>query len=247
MVPPDWPERNRSSPHDAPRDAQSTEDFEDAYEVRDANTAERTVYDDPQNKPKYENEFKARRTGPKSFTGEFVNFPNWKWVSYVPLQNNVWHPANIWLNRPTRVPRPKGPYRVDPGKDTEGGKYSKRWRDYITLEKDKEKREIAKNGRPTDRTVPRNGKTDENWAKAVIEKRYWGTDWRDLYLLRNTPKTANGWQEHHINPANWGGDDDVQNMIFITQEDHHPITTWFEKTRDQILAQLDKEEESRQS
>ncbi|WP_405598833.1 MULTISPECIES: DUF4157 domain-containing protein [unclassified Streptomyces] len=224
-----------------------TEDFEDAYEVRDAKTAERTVYDDPQNKPKYENEFKARRTGPKSFTGEFGNFPNWKWVSYTPLQNNVWHPANIWLNRPTRVPRPKGPYRVDPGKDTEGGKYSKSWRDYITLEKDKEKREIAKNGRPTDRTVPRNGRTDENWSKAVMEKRYWGMDWRDLYLLRNTPKTANGWQEHHINPANWCGDDDVQNMIFITQEDHHPITTWFEKTRDQILGQLDKEEESRQS
>lgn len=86
------------------------------------------------------------------------------------------------------MPRPKGPYRVDPGKDTEGGKYSKSWRDYITLEKDKEKREIAKNGRPTDRTVPRNGRTDENWSKAVMEKRYWGMDWRDLYLLRNTPK-----------------------------------------------------------
>ncbi|WP_328975551.1 eCIS core domain-containing protein [Streptomyces canus] len=224
-----------------------TEDFEDAYQVRDAETGERTVYDDPQNKPKYENEFKARRTGPKSFTGDFGNFPNWKWVSYAPLQNNAWHPANIWLNRPTRLPRPEGPYRLAPGKDTEGAKYTKRWRDYITLEKDKEKREIVKNGRPTDRTVLRNGRSDENWAKAVIEKRYWGMDWRDVYLLRNTPKTANGWQEHHINPVNWGGGDDVQNMIFITQEDHHPITTWFETSKDQILAQLDKEEESRKS
>jgi hypothetical protein len=226
-------------------------DVETVHQQRDAETGDRIDYDEPQKEKKYKNEFKATRTAPKSFVGDYSNFPNWKWLSYTPLQVNVWHPANIHFNRATRVPRPKGKYHVEPGRENEGAVKERKeeWRTYLTEEKNKEKQEIKKNGQPTDRTVPRNNKNDENWAKAVLEKRYWGMDWRDLYLIGKggTPRSSVGWQEHHINPTNWGGENDVQNMIYIIQEDHHPITTWFETTKEQILDQLDREEESRKS
>jgi hypothetical protein len=43
--------------------------------------------------------------------------------------------------------------------------------------------------------------------------------WNDAYLV--------DWENHHIKPIDWFGQNDASNLIFIRHDEHHPITTWF--------------------
>lgn len=50
--------------------------------------------------------------------------------------------------------------------------------------------------------------------------------WEDAFLL--------DWENHHIHPIEWFGQNDPSNLIFIRHDEHHPITTWFNRRQSKI-------------
>ncbi|MFI1017819.1 hypothetical protein [Streptomyces sp. NPDC020965] len=164
--------------------------------------------------------YKAKKTGPNAFTGDFANLIPAAWSRYDALRAIDKHPGNVFLNRADgNVPRPSGPYTVA-GAGTQSAQFTKTWRDELTRQRILEKEALfLKN--PTWK-VPGKLHLAENGAKKAVAQRL-GLGWEDLWLLRGR------WEEHHIKPANWGGTNDLHNLIFIKNHQHSPITTYFDK------------------
>lgn len=164
--------------------------------------------------------YKAKKTGPNAFTGEYANLVPAAWSRYDALRPIDKHPGNAFLNRANgNVPRPKGTYTVPSGA-TGGAKFTDTWRAELLRLKEIEKDAlIAKN--PTWK-VPGKRNLAENGAKNEVARQY-GIHWLELWL-----DNSRRWEEHHINPVNWGGSNDVHNLIFIRNHQHSPITTYFE-------------------
>ncbi|MEU5595124.1 hypothetical protein [Streptomyces sp. NPDC020298] len=164
--------------------------------------------------------YKAKKTGPNAFTGEYANLVPAAWSRYDALRPIDKHPGNAFLDRADgNVPRPKGTYTVPSG-GTKGAQFTNTWRAELTRLKEIEKDAlIAKN--PT-WMLPGKRNLAENGAKNEVARQY-GMHWMELWL-----DVSRRWEEHHINPVNWGGSNDVHNLIFIRNQQHSPITNYFE-------------------
>lgn len=163
--------------------------------------------------------YKATKTGPNAFTGSFANLVSAAWQRYDSLTTVDKHPGNVFLVRADgKVPRPAGNYAVPSG-GTMGAVYTNTWRAELTRQKDLEKRKLQIQN--PEWTKPGLQHLAENGAKRVIEQQH-GMGWLDLNLHKGR------WEEHHVKPVNWGGDNSLNNLIFIRTGQHTPITNFFE-------------------
>jgi hypothetical protein len=165
--------------------------------------------------------FKAKKTGPSSFTGDFANLTPAAWTRYDALTAVDSHPGNIFLKRANgKVPRPSGTYTVPSG-TTSGAAFTDTWRAQLLQEVAVEKRKLLQ--QHPDWTQPGKRNLAERGAKRAVEQKYGGMNFNDLRLAKGA------WEEHHVKPVNWGGGNDLHNLIFIRTWQHSPITHYFEK------------------
>ncbi|WP_211280288.1 HNH endonuclease signature motif containing protein, partial [Streptomyces lushanensis] len=163
--------------------------------------------------------YKAQKTGPNAFTGKFSDLLPAAWSRYDGLRAVDAHPGNAFLKRAdSNVPRPTGAYSVPSG-NTGGAVFTDTWRTELLRQKDIEKAKLVQ-AHPS-WTQPGEKHLAENGAKLAVEQQH-GMGWEDLRLAQGR------WEEHHIKPVNWGGGNDLSNLIFIRSGQHSPITTFFE-------------------
>ena len=168
------------------------------------------------------NLFKAKKTGPASFEGDYKDFPASAWDGYDAFAATP-HPANIEYHHPNGapVPRPTGMYKVS-GDATGGAVNTTAWRSRIAQEKDAEKnRLLAAN--------PQLAGAADAQARTSVAARY-GMSWTDLYLV--------DWEEHHIKPVNWGGRDGKANMIYLRGTEHDKFTGLFNSLKTTIMKDI---------
>ena len=156
------------------------------------------------------------------FQGDFGD-PAWNWSGYPTAATP--HPANLWAGSPngSSVPKPSGSYQVI-GDSTGGAISTNGWRDKIDAEKDKVKAALKK-------ANPSWGARDlENGARDATAAKY-GMGWKDLYLL--------DWDQHHIKPINWSGDNNTGNMQYLRRDsEHRPVTGWWTSRKADIIRNL---------
>ncbi|GLF99091.1 HNH endonuclease signature motif containing protein [Streptomyces yaizuensis] len=168
--------------------------------------------------------YKARKVDDQTFTGDFANFIQSAWSRYDLLRPIDKHPGNVHFNRADgTVPRPSGTYTV-PGGSTGGAQFTEAWRTELRRRADAEKDKLLRNN--PQRNQPGQRDRAEKNAKNEVASQL-GMAWLDLYMV-------NPWDEHHIKPVNWGGTNDVHNLIFIRREQHRPITSFFESIKADI-------------
>ncbi len=168
------------------------------------------------------NLFKATRTGPASFTGDFANFPGSAWGGYDVFPAST-HPANIQYNHHNGapVPRPTGTYTVA-SSGTGGAVNTADWRNRMTVEKDREKVRLQA-------ANPQLGGAADAQARTNVAARY-GVPWPDLFLV--------GWEEHHIKPINWGGGNGNTNLVFLRDTEHDRFTGLFNSLKSTIMKDI---------
>jgi len=158
------------------------------------------------------------------FKGTFGD-PAWNWNGYPTAATP--HPANKYAGSPngSTLPQPTGDYQVV-GDATSGNISTQGWRDKIDAERDKAKAKLRKKN-PTwsDGDL-------ENGAKGIIEVKYGGMGWKDLYLLDD-------WDQHHIKPINWSGPNNTKNMQYLRRStEHSPVTGWWTSRKAEIIKNL---------
>ncbi|MCG8423813.1 MAG: hypothetical protein MJE77_38445, partial [Proteobacteria bacterium] len=150
------------------------------------------------------------------------------------------HPVNTIMTGKTRVPRPSGTYEVE-GDETRGaGKHTLKWRKRIDRERDvikerKKKEWLAAHPGKQELAKGVKGEIDRE-AKKEVERNYDGMPWRELQLEH---AVSPAWEGHHIHPINWGGDDRVENIIYLPKSQHTLYNTWFEDQKRAIIAVLE--------
>ncbi|MCG8421053.1 MAG: hypothetical protein MJE77_24285, partial [Proteobacteria bacterium] len=149
------------------------------------------------------------------------------------------HPVNTIMTGKTRVPRPSGTYSVE-GKSTRGAKkHTKAWRRKIekqlkNIKDRKEKEWLA--AHPGKQEFAEGVKDEiDHEAKKEVESHYGGMPWRELLLEQGQ---GADWEGHHIHPINWGGEDRVENTIYIPKSQHTLYSSWFEDQKKAIIAVL---------
>ena len=162
--------------------------------------------------------YKAKKLGANSFSGKFADFPNWAGYDSLPASR---HPANkLYHPNNGSVPRPKGTYTVA-GEASGGNVNTSSWRAFINSRKQSIKDELLDQG------VSRG--SAEKAAKGKLEAEY-GLGWLDLYLSE--------WDEHHIKPVNWGGDNSRANMVYIRRSEHTKFTAFFSSRKAEIMKDI---------
>ncbi|MFI5561639.1 hypothetical protein ACIA2T_20385 [Amycolatopsis japonica] len=164
--------------------------------------------------------YKAVKLSPTSFKGDFANFPNWgNYNSFAATA----HPANQKYHHPNgKVPQPSGKYTVA-GNQTGGSPNRDDWRDTVTARKEKLKQELKK------KNPDWRARELENGAKRAVEAEL-GMGWKDLYLL--------DWDEHHIQPVNWGGGNAGANLIFLRRSEHQVFTSFWTNRKAIIMRDI---------
>ena len=119
------------------------------------------------------------------------------------------------------------------GQTTMGAKaHTDAWRDRIDGERDKIKKQMQEEWLKSNSTLPE-GKFDGE-AKIKVAEQY-KMSWEDLYLLEGK---GQNWQGHHIHSIDWGGKDDLQNIIYLPQQEHAYYAPWFTRRKKEVIKEL---------
>jgi len=195
----------------------------DAAAIDAAQDAPGAMPDRP-HRDRLRNKYNARRQG-DGFTGDFQDFD---FAGYPGAASR--HPANKYGGNTSGVKRPVGRYTV-PGPRTESGMHASVWRRELEAERAQRTRELEAEWRAAGGRGLAPDMTDRAQADLLARYQQRGfplTSWSELQLKDGT------FEEHHIQPAYWGGPQrSPANMIFIRESEHrHFSSFWIEREAD---------------
>ncbi|HEX8191119.1 MAG TPA: hypothetical protein VF586_22355, partial [Pyrinomonadaceae bacterium] len=242
-------------------DAKAKEKEDKAKAKADAKAAAKAEADKAKREAaaKVIDKYKARLEGGK-VKGEFGNFDygGYGFQSAVP----PYHPANIKLKMPVgpAIPPPKtGTYTIGDAMERETG--GAEWHKILNGER-RDKKSGLNSLLSAELNKEENRNADEQRKKSLVvglaglrgEAQWEGKvadagtslamliDQIAMHLLEKDYEmpfqdiNLDGWDNHHLWPLDWGGDNDFGNLMFIRRGEHTPITNWWQ-ARKRLLQQ----------
>lgn len=143
------------------------------------------------------------------------------------------HPVNTFgpgLNTPRR---PQDNYALVKGQRSGGGsRFSAGWYSHMLSRREEQEATLPA-------SMPRAQRRQQ--AQNLLVAEYQGNGfphlrtWAELAL---EPNSGHGWEGHHVEPINWGGDDDKSNICFLPRGQHSQFSSFFQLAKNGLLADV---------